>query len=79
MFLQGEVALIYAGTRRSSTVYGYHHVDNELLDSNLLKAERHSAVPHPDHGRLQCDNDTTLEWVTYKSNSILYWLPSKLV
>ena len=63
---QDEGALRYAGRRRSRTVYGHHHKGKESLDINLLKAERHAAVPLPDHGLLQCDNDTSPEWVIYK-------------
>ena len=72
--------MTYAGRRRSPTVYGHHHMGKESLDINLLKAERHSAVPFPDHGLLQCDNDASMDWVTYKyctSHSILCWTPSK--
>ena len=75
VFRQGEGALTYAGRKRSPTVYGPHHTGKESLDINLLKAERHSAVP------LACDDDAAPEWVTYNyrtCHSILRWLPSKL-
>ena len=81
MFLQGEGALTHAGRRHSPTVYGHHHTAKESLDINLLKADRNSAVPLPNHGLLQCGNDTTQELVTYKyctSHFILPWLPQKL-
>ena len=41
-----------------------------------LKVERHSAVPLPYDGLLQCDNGTAYKYRT--SHSILRWLPSKL-
>ena len=75
VFRQGEGALTYAGRMCAPTVYGPHHTGKESLDINLLKAERHSAVP------LACDDDAAPEWVTYNyrtSHSILRWLPSKL-
>ena len=53
MFLQSEGTLTYAGKRCSPTVYGHHHTGKVSLDVNLLKAERHSAVPLPYHGLLQ--------------------------
>ena len=68
MFLQGEGALTYAMRWLSPTVYGHHHTGKESLDINLLKGERHSAVP------LACDDDAAPEWVTYNystSHSIL--------
>ena len=51
------------------------------LDINLLKAERHLALPLADHGLLQCDNYVAPEWVTYQyhtAHPILLWLPLKL-
>ena len=48
----------------SLTVYGHHDTGKESLDINLLKAERLSAVPLPDHEFLKCDNNTAQEWVT---------------
>lgn len=81
MSLQGQGALTYAGRKRSPEVYGHHHMGKESLDINLLKAERHAAVPVDGQGLLLCDDDAAPEWVTYKfrtAHPILRWLPSKL-
>ena len=70
--------MTYAGRKRSPTVYGHHHTGKQSLDINLLKAERHYAVPVDGHGLLLCADYTAPEWVTYKAHPILCWLPSKL-
>jgi hypothetical protein len=78
---QGQGALTYAGRKRSPTVYGHHHTGKQSLDINLLKAERHSAVPVDGHGLLLCADAAAPEWVTYQyrtAHPILRWLPSKL-
>ena len=80
---QGQGALTYAGRKRSPTVYGHHHTGKQSLDINLLKAERHSAVPVDGHGLLLCADDAAPEWVTYKYCKahpirVLRRLPSKL-